>query len=83
MGDPADTTNAAPAAATLTAAEAAKCVFRERPKLDKEGKPTDEVEKLAVRADEVLASAVRGDQVTVVTTTGEKLFGDLPKKAAK
>ncbi len=81
MGDPADTPPTP--AVNLTAAEAAKCVFRERVKLDKEGKPTNEIEQIPLRADDVLDHAVRDDQVIVVTVIGEKLVGALPKKAAK
>lgn len=78
MGNP-QTPNspAAPQAVELTAAEAAKKVFRPVPEIGKDGKPTGEIKEAKVEADEVIAWAVRGERVIVVTTDGQKLEGKL------
>ncbi len=60
----------------LTAAEAAKLVFREVPKLDGEGKPTGKIEKKPIAADELLAWKDYGDHVVVVTKDGQKFAGE-------
>lgn len=65
----------------LTAADAAKLVFREVPKLDKDGKPTGKVENISIGADEVLAFRDYVDHVVVVTVDGQKFTGE--KKAGK
>ncbi len=59
-------------AVELTAAEAAKVVFREVLIPDEAG-----TMQQAVTADEVFAWSLRGDTVTVVTTDGQKLVGQL------
>lgn len=61
----------------LDKAGAALTVFREKPVIGEDGKPTGETEAVPVSEDEVLAFAVRGDVVTVVTTDGQKLVGSL------
>ncbi|HMX15545.1 MAG TPA: hypothetical protein PKD29_01765, partial [Rhodocyclaceae bacterium] len=61
----------------LTAAEAAKRVFRAVPALGKDGKPTGETRRAEVAAEEVFDFAVRDGLVTVVTTDGQKLVGAL------
>jgi len=65
----------------LTAADAAKLVFREAPKLDKDGKPTGKTEKTPIDAHEVMAFRDYGDHVVVVTVDGQKFTGE--KKAGK
>lgn len=65
------------AAVELTAAEAAKRVFRTVPALGKDGKPTGETRQAEVGAGEVFDFAVRDGRVTVVTTDGQKLVGAL------
>lgn len=62
--------------AEMTAAEAAKLVFREAPALNKEGKPTGEIKQIAVKVSEVLSFRDCGDHVVVVTTDGRKLHGE-------
>lgn len=64
----------------LTAADAAKLVFREVPKFDKEGNPAGTTQK-SIGADEVFAWKDYGDHVVVVTVDGQKFSGE--KKAAK
>lgn len=66
--------------AEMTAADAAKRVFREALVLNKEGKPTGETKQITVKASEVLSFRDCGDTVVVVTTDGQKLTGE---KAAK
>lgn len=73
-------TNTPPDTSSITAADAAKLVFREVPILNKEGKPTGETKQVAVKASEVLSFRDYGDYVVVVTMGGQKLRGD---KAAK
>lgn len=65
------------AAVTLSAADAAAAVKRIVPAMDEAGKPTGEMEEVAVDEAEILAWAVRGETVTVVTTDGQKLVGAL------
>lgn len=60
----------------LTADEAAKLVFREIPKLDRDGKPTGKVEKQPIAAGELLAWKDHGDHVVVVTKDGQKFTGE-------
>lgn len=68
----------------LKPAEAAKLVGRDVPVLDKDGKPTGKLERRPIKAEEVFACRVADDgAVTVVTTSGEKLTGNLPAKAEK
>lgn len=67
----------------LKPAEAARLVKRQVPEKDKEGKPTGKRVDAPIEADEVFACRVREGAVTVVTTSGEKLTGTLPAKAAK
>lgn len=67
--------------AELTAADAAKLVFREAPKLDDDGKPTGKLTRKPIDADEVLAFRDYGSHVVVVTKDGQKFSGD--KKAVK
>lgn len=64
----------------MTAAEAAKLVFRELPAIGKDGRPNGETKREPVKAGEVLAFRDHGDHVVVVTKDGQKLIGD---KAAK
>lgn len=65
----------------MTAADAARLVFRTVPVLDeKTQKPTGKTKRAAVTADDVLAFRDNGDSVAVVTKDGQKLTGD---KAAK
>lgn len=66
-----------PPALPLDKAGAGAAVFREKPVIGEDGKPTGETEAVPVAEDEVLAFAVRGDVVTVVTTDGQKLVGSL------
>lgn len=65
----------------LTAADAAKLVFRAVPKLDNDGKPTGKTTRTPIEADEVLAFRDYGSHVVVVTRDGQKFSGD--KKAGK
>lgn len=68
----------------MPAAEAARLVRREMPELGRDGRPTGRRIERAVLAVDVFAVAVREGQITVVTTDGQKLFGELPAgKAAK
>ncbi|NMG29353.1 hypothetical protein [Aromatoleum evansii] len=67
----------------LEPAAAAKLVGREVPVLDKEGKATGKTERKPIAAAEVFACRVRDTAVTVITTSGEKLTGNLPVKAEK
>lgn len=62
--------------------EAAKCVAREVPELDKDGKPTGKTERTPVKADEVLSCRVYAErgEIVVVTTAGEKLTGEATKQ---
>ncbi|MBK6742519.1 MAG: hypothetical protein IPG66_05880 [Hydrogenophilales bacterium] len=82
----AETKNAAAPEATaeapkgMTAAQAAKLVTRDVPVLGKDGKPTGETAKKAIKADEVLSFRDYGDRVVVVTVDGQKFTGE---KAAK
>lgn len=68
----------------MTAEEAAKLVSRQTPKM-KDGKPVldkdkqPEMESKEINADEVLSFRDYGDHVVVVTTSGEKLRGDVKK----
>lgn len=64
----------------MTAAQAAKLVFRDVPMLGKDGKPTGEMAKKAIKADEVLSFKDYGAHVVVVTVDGQKFTGE---KAAK
>ena len=64
----------------MTAAQAAKLVFRDVPAKDKDGKPTGEVAKKSIKADEVLAFKDYGTHVVVVTVDGQKFTGE---KAAR
>lgn len=64
----------------MTIAQAAKLVTRDVPVLGKDGKPTGETAKKAVKADEVLSFRDYGDRVVVVTVDGQKFTGE---KAAK
>lgn len=72
MAEPKDT--------ELTAAQAAKLVFRDVPKMGEDGKPTGETKKAAIKADEVLSFRDYGTHVVVVTVDGQKFTGE---KAAK
>lgn len=65
----------------ISHADAAKLVFREVPKLDKDGQPTGKMESVALEPHEVLAARDHGDHVVVVTRDGQKFTGQ--KKAAK
>lgn len=60
----------------LTAAQAAKLVFRDVPVAGKDGKPTGETAKKAIKADEVLAFRDYGTHVVVVTVDGQKFTGE-------
>ncbi len=68
----------------MTAADAAKFVSRQVPKM-KDGKPVLDrdkqpvMEKKNIKVDEVLSFRDYGDHVVVVTTSGEKLRGDVKK----
>ena len=64
-----------PEVAEMTAADAAKCVCREIPILNEQGKPTGKDKQIAVSAKEVLSFRDCGDSVVVVTTDGQKLTG--------
>lgn len=79
--DSAGKDTAADTAAELTGAEAAQLVFREVPKLDKDGNPTGRTENIEITAAEVLDFADHGDHVVVVTVDGQKFTGQ--KQAAK
>lgn len=65
----------------ITAADAARFVYREVPFLDEKNKPTGQNKQASVRAKEVLSFRDYGDYVVVVTTDGQKLRGE--KAAAK
>lgn len=65
----------------LTVTEVAKLVFREVPKLDKEGKDTGKTEEKPISPDEVYSWRDHGDHVVVVTKDGQKFRGE--KKAPK
>ena len=63
-------------AKSLTREAAAKLVKREVPALNKDGKPTGKMQKVAIEAGAVLDYAERADgTVVVVTIDGQKLFG--------
>lgn len=67
----------------MPAAAAARLVRREVPELGRDGKPTGKMVECPVSAVDVFAVAVREGQVTVVTTDGQKLFGELPAGKAE
>lgn len=70
----ADPKNTPKDSSEMTAADAAKCVFRAVPIANK-GVQTGETREVAVKASEVLSFRDYGDHVAVVTTDGQKLIG--------
>lgn len=64
-----------PEQSSLTQAQAAALVKREVPVLQ-DGKPTEKIRQVAIKADEVLSFREYEDHVVVVTVDGQKFRGE-------